>query len=263
MRDDQSSVLARQQFGAVAAAYVTSTVHASGPDLDALIRAASPTGTEQVLDVGCGAGHTALALAPRVRGVTAIDVTPEMLGVAAELAKTRGVANVSFRHADATALPFDASSFDLATSRYSAHHFADPAAALTELARVLRPGGRFLLVDTVAPEDAALDTFFNAVELLRDPSHVRNCRISEWGRLFRQASLEPRVLFRYPLDLDGETWVARMQTPPARVAALRELFATASTAARSAFAIRSGDGWGWTIPVALIAGEHGTRGKGS
>src|SRR5712692_6967052 len=179
--------LARQQFGAVAAAYVTSSVHATGPDLEALVQAAAPTGAERVLDLGCGAGHTALALAPLVRSVTAVDVTPEMLDVASELAKARGAANVSFREADATALPFDTSSFDLVTSRYSAHHYSDPAAALAEVERVLGPAGRFLLVDTVAPEEPALDTFFNAVEILRDPSHVRNCRISEWERLFRAA----------------------------------------------------------------------------
>jgi ubiquinone/menaquinone biosynthesis C-methylase UbiE len=252
-RQNDASIV-QSQFGAVAAAYATSTVHSGGPDLEALIQAANPGGIEDVLDLGCGAGHTAIALAGRVRSVMAVDLTSEMIEVAKRLAKERGLTNLTFRQADATALPFANGSFELVTSRYSAHHYSDPLVALGEVRRVLRPNGRFLLVDTVSPEDPALDTFYNAVELLRDASHVRNCRISEWERLFRAAWLEPEVLFRYPLVLDGESWVTRMRTPAPRVAALRELFTTASEAARQTFAIQDGPQWGWTIPVALISG---------
>jgi SAM-dependent methyltransferase len=252
---NERSQLAQRQFGAVALEYATSAVHASGPDLAALVQAAAPHSGMHVLDLGCGAGHTALALAPSVATVTAVDVTPEMLQVARELAASRGVTNITFRQADATALGFEAGSFDLVTSRYSAHHYPDPAQALNGVARVLRPDGRFLLVDTVAPEDPALDTFFNAVELLRDASHVRNCRISEWQRLFATAKMASEVLFRYALDLDGEAWVRRMRTPELRVKALRELMTAASENAKQTFSIRLGDQWGWTIPVVLIAGS--------
>ena len=252
-----SADMVQRQFGAVAAAYATSAVHTSGPDLAALVEAAALTGAERVLDLGCGAGHTALALAPRAAAVTAVDVTPEMLAVAGSLAAGRGVTNIVFRHADVAALPFPNGSFDLVVSRYSAHHYADPARALAEAARVLRPGGRFLLVDTVAPEDPALDTFYNAAELLRDGSHVRNWRISEWQRFFAGASFTFEVLFRMQLDLDGDSWVQRSQTPPAKIEALKTLFASASPASREAFALRHGDGWGWRIPVALLQGERG------
>lgn len=257
------SDVVRRQFGAVAAAYATSAVHASGEDLRRLVEAARLTGQESVLDLGCGAGHTALAVAPGAREVVAVDVTPQMLEVARGLASERGVENVSFRLADATALPFSTGSFDLVTSRYSAHHYADPGRALEEVARVLRPGARLLLVDTVAPEDPALDTFMNAVELLRDASHVRNCRISEWERLFLAAGLSPRVLLRRTLELEGESWVKRSLTPESMVTALRQLFADAGAAPRTAFALRLGEDWGWTIPIALIEGEaRGRRGRG-
>src|SRR5947209_8313380 len=66
----------RQQFGAVAANYVTSAVHARGADLQDLVQAAAPTGDERVLDLGAAAGHAALALAPHVRSVTGVDITP-------------------------------------------------------------------------------------------------------------------------------------------------------------------------------------------
>src|ERR1043166_8537120 len=97
---EHATDLARAQFGAVAETYVTSAYHASGPDLQALVKAARPLATENVLDLGCGAGHTALAIAPHVAHVTAVDVTPDMLNAAARLAEQRGVANVTFQVAD-------------------------------------------------------------------------------------------------------------------------------------------------------------------
>ncbi len=244
----------RDQFGAVAAAYATSSYHSSGPDLAALVSAAGLTGSERVLDLGCGAGHTALAVAPHAATVTAVDLTPEMLVVAAELARSKGITNITFRSADVAALPFEDASFDLITSRVSAHHYADPRAALREAARVLRPGGSMLLIDTVAPEDPALDTFYNAVELLRDRSHVRNCRVSEWKRMLTDAGFMPETLLEFTIDLDGASWVQRSQTPPEMVAAIRAVFQSATRAARTAFALRDGDAWGWTIPAALIKG---------
>src|SRR6202048_3716589 len=118
--------LVRSQFGAVADAYVTSTYHATGPDLAALVQAAALRGTERVLDLGCGAGHMALAMAASAAQVTAVDVTPDMVATAARLAAERGVANLTIRVADAADLPFPNDHFDIVTSRVAAHHFADP-----------------------------------------------------------------------------------------------------------------------------------------
>src|SRR4051794_36730086 len=87
--------LVRSQFGAVADAYATSAYHAAGADLAALVQAASLLGSERVLDLGCGAGHAALALAPGAAHVTAVDVTPDMVATAARLARARGVANIT------------------------------------------------------------------------------------------------------------------------------------------------------------------------
>jgi SAM-dependent methyltransferase len=254
--ETQTADPVRRQFGAVAAAYATSSYHAAGPDLAALVQAAGLTGREHVLDLGCGAGHTAFAIAPHAASVTAVDLTPEMLEVAAGLAAERGVTNVTFRPADVAALPFDDASFDLVTSRVSAHHYADPATALVEAARVLRPGGMILLIDTIAPEDPALDTFYNAVELLRDGSHVRNRRISEWAHMLAAAGFAPETLLEFTIELDGDSWVQRSQTPPDLVAAIRALFAHATPAARAAFALRDDGDWGWTIPAVLMRGTR-------
>src|SRR5262245_49537523 len=114
----------QRQFGPVAAAYATSGVQRGGPELTAMLEAAKLRGDERVLDVACGAGHTALAFAAGAAEVVAVDVTEAMLATGRRLAEEQAVTNVTFQPGDAEALPFPDASFDLVTCRYAAHHFA-------------------------------------------------------------------------------------------------------------------------------------------
>ncbi len=251
---DQSESIQRV-FGGAAAAYAVSAVHVGGPDLEAMLAAAELGGSERVLDVGCGPGHTALAFAARAAEVVALDLTDAMLEQGRRLAAARGLANVRFERGDAASLPFPAGAFDVVTSRLSAHHYADPAAVLHEVARVLAPGGRLLLVDCVAPEEPARDTFLNAFELLRDPSHVRDHRVSEWCALLRAARLSPELLGRWTLHQEFEPWVERVGTSPDAVAGLRALFDAAPDEVRGAFGIRGRGDYAFALEVALLRGR--------
>ena len=252
---DQNASI-RSRFGAAAVAYAESPVHRGGPDLDAMLAAGVASGRERVLDVGCGAGHTALAFAARVASVVALDLTPAMLEQAARLAAERGLANLRFEQGDAASLPFPDASFDIVTSRLAAHHVGDPAAMVWEAARVLVPGGVFLLVDTVADEDPALDTFCNAFELLRDPSHVRDHRVSEWEAWFRAAGLAVETLARFDIPLEFEPWVARIGTSPEGQTGLRALFDAAPDDVRAHFRIHEAAPYAFRLESALLRGRQ-------
>jgi len=226
----------RAQFGKTAAAYVSSATHASGEDLERLIAIASPRSTESALDLGCGVGHTLRRIAPLVSFAVGADATFEMMH--AGRTSVVSASNAAFAQADATALPFADAAFDLATCRLAAHHFTDAQSAFREVARVLRRGGRFVLVDNYAPDDPELDTFINELETLRDASHVRNHSVAGWRALLEGAGLRASVesdLLTTKLTTDG--WLERSQTPADRAAEVRRRLHEASTAARDAFDI--------------------------
>ena len=162
-----------------AEAYATGE-HKSGRELQLLVDFAAPTGTERVLDIGTGAGHTALALAPRVASVVLTDPVPAMLATARRLADESGVRNAEFVEAVAERLPFRDASFDIVTTRLAAHHFDDVPLAFREVARVLRPGGVFIFIDTLAPDDPESAAYQDEVETLRDPTHRRIYTLRAW-----------------------------------------------------------------------------------
>ncbi|HEY5225733.1 MAG TPA: class I SAM-dependent methyltransferase [Methylovirgula sp.] len=211
------------QFGPRAAAYVASSVHAQGPDLDQLEILVRERPTGAVLDLGCGGGHASLRVAPFVQHVTAYDLAQPMLAAVAKLAADRGLVNVATRQGAAESLPFADASFDMVLSRYSAHHWSDLSAALRETRRVLVPGGRAIFMDVIAPEQPVLDTYLQSVELLRDPSHVRDYSAAEWLGALADAGLEPGPVTQRRLRLEFASWIERINTPEPHSAAIRSL----------------------------------------
>ncbi len=214
--------LVRSQFGPNAANYAASPVHAKGSSLARLVEVLEPDPSWRLLDVATAAGHTAFAFAPTVAEVVATDLLDEMLDVARGEAAGRGADNVTFEVADAEALPFDDGSFDAVTCRIAPHHFPQPERFVAEVARVLRPGGRFGLVDNMVDDDAS--EFVNHFEKRRDPSHVRALSLEEWLDLIARAGLTVTAVERLRKRMVFETWADNMSVPdPVRVELLADL----------------------------------------
>jgi SAM-dependent methyltransferase len=123
-------------------------------------------------------------------------------------------------------LPFADDAFDLVVTRFSVHHWLDVPGALRELNRVLANNGRAVFIDIVSPETPLFDTTLQAVELLRDASLVRDYRVSEWGAMLSAADFTYSCTSKWRLGMPFNDWVARMRTPPGRVAAIHNLFDT-------------------------------------
>jgi ubiquinone/menaquinone biosynthesis C-methylase UbiE len=230
----------QQQFGANAAAYATSPVHAKGYSLARLVELIQPQNDWQVLDVATAAGHTAFTFAPHVARVTATDLTPEMLVVAAGLAAEKALANMNFEQADAEDLPYEAATFDLVTCRIAPHHFPDIQQFIHEAARVLKPGGLLAVVDNIVPgthlrgKKARLineaGKYVNAFEKLRDPSHGRCWSINEWEHGFRQAGFAIQHQELLSKEMEFGPWAARMQAAPDDIIRLKAMLVQAPTA---------------------------------
>jgi len=142
------------------------------------VAALQPLGRDSIaLDVACGAAHAAEAVAAHVRQVVGVDLTPALLAAGAKRLSERGVRNVLLQEANAARLPFADASFDLAFCRAAVHHFAEPAAQASEMARVCRPGGRVVLLDMIAPS-ANVRARFDALHRELDPSHA-SCLLEE------------------------------------------------------------------------------------
>jgi ubiquinone/menaquinone biosynthesis C-methylase UbiE len=187
----------RVVFGRNAKWYRRSPEHADQEVLSGMVCMANPDPHATVLDVATGTGNTALAFAPFVRRVVGVDITPEMIAEAADLTGQKCVNNLDLCMADAMALPFPDSAFDLVLSRRAPHHFRDIKGALKEMSRVLRPGGVLAIDDRSVPEDDAVDRTMNLLDVLHDRSHVREYRPSEWRDLVLGAGMEPREIRTY------------------------------------------------------------------
>ncbi len=208
---DEQKAQVQEYFSRTAANYVASTAHRVGVDLQRLIEVGEWEPQQVALDIATGGGHTALAVAPFVAQITVSDLTPTMLEHAQAFLQAQGITNATFELADAEALPFPAASFDRVTCRIAPHHFPHVNKAVQEIARVLKPGGLFLLIDNIVPQDPEADRFINTVEKRRDASHGRAYTQEEWQRFFTDTGLQIEYQEVFSRTHSFDDWTTRSQ----------------------------------------------------
>jgi SAM-dependent methyltransferase len=182
-------------------AFRESPTHREGPDLDLLVEWCEPGHDVKALDVATGGGHVARRL--REEGCTVITVDPAP-GMKPDVV------------ASAEELPFADGSFDVVTCRIAAHHFRDIRAALAEMARIAQ---RLVVIE----DNVFIDDAVEEAERLRDPTHVRCYSEDEWKELLTAAGLEVEQVERFERHPAVDDWLARVETPPADGARVREL----------------------------------------
>jgi ubiquinone/menaquinone biosynthesis C-methylase UbiE len=214
-----------------------------------------PPGSE-ALDVATGAGHTAFFLARAGLRVTASDLTPGMLDRVREGAAERGL-DVSTRQHSAELLPYPDGSFLLVTCRVAPHHFSSPGDFVREAARVLKPGGWFVVIDGTVPDDSPeAEEWLHQVEKFRDPSHNRLIPPREWRAMCAESGLaveKLEVAFRKQPDLDW--YFETAATSPENREKVRSLVASATPSIREHYRLAEEEGktvWWWPT-LTLIA----------
>jgi len=260
MSDATHQDLILDQFTRQATPFSTANTITDANALDMIVGAAAPKPGDTVLDVACGGGIVVCAFAPHVKQATGIDMTPAMLDRARQLAAEQGIGNVAWDRGDVGSLPYADGTFDVVVTRFSMHHFLDPAGVLSEMVRVCAPGGRVVVVDMYASDDPAKAAEWNRAEMLRDPSHVRCLTLPELRGLFGAVGLaEPRATF-YELRDEIRNLLARSFPNPGDDVKIIAMFAASAEDDRLGIPVRRvEERIEYAYPVAILASDKLSR----
>jgi len=244
------------QFTRQATPFSTASPITDANALRMILQAAAPETGDRVLDVACGGGLVVCAFAPHVAHATGIDMTPAMLERAAQLAAEKGISNARWDRGDVTALPYADGSFEIVVTRFSMHHFLEPLGVLREMVRVCAPGGRVVVVDMHASENAAKAAEWNRAEKLRDPSHVRCLTLSEHKANFAKAGLPaPDVTF-YELRDEIRNLLARSFPNPGDDVKIIEIYRASAEDDRLGIPVRrDGERIDYAFPIAVMSAK--------
>jgi ubiquinone/menaquinone biosynthesis C-methylase UbiE len=257
MSDATHQDLILDQFTRQATPFSTADTITDASALRMIVDAARPGPDDTVLDVACGGGIIVCAFAPEVRHATGIDMTPAMLDRARQLADEKALANVSWDQGDVGSLPYADGAFNIVVTRFSLHHFLDPIGVLREMVRVCAPGGRVVVVDMYASEDATKAAEWNRLEKLRDPSHVRCLTLTELTALFGAAGLPAPQTGFYELRDEVRNLLRRSFPNPGDDVKIVEMFAASAEDDRLGIPVRrEGDRINYAYPIAILAARR-------
>jgi ubiquinone/menaquinone biosynthesis C-methylase UbiE len=250
----------QKQFDRQSANYGKSHILSQTNDIQSALHYLQPKAGQTLLDVATGGGHTGIFFARLGLKSTLADISSAMLENAARLAAEEKLMVETRQHA-AEGLPYLDGSFDLVTCRVAAHHFSCPATFIAETARVLKLGGRFLLIDGTVQDGYPLaEEWSHQVEKLRDPSHNRFITPLQWTDLCGHVGLKvvhhELQPFKQP---DLEWYFETASTPPENRSKVLKLIHTAPLEAIELFKLNPDEEgkvtWWWQRLV-LVAEKH-------
>ena len=219
----------KEEFKRQAETLSVASVFTDAGVLEQIHAAIQPTKKMNLLDLGCGPGIVTAKIAPDVREVVAYDLTPEMLDKARQRSQEAGLKNVRFELGSAEHLPFEEESFDGVVTRLTIHHFPDPHRVLKEAARVTRRNGRIVVADVVSSEKEEEAALHNALETLRDPTHIRMFSANGLLELVQSAGFRITSTVSWEMKRDYDEWI-RITNAPERVKPLYTVMAALARA---------------------------------
>lgn len=203
----------RRSFEIQAENFESRSLHFSKEDyLQFTLSCVAPDRTDTFLDVAAGTCVCGRSFSPLVQTVVCLDATVPMLQVGKREADNSRLDNLIFIKGCAEELPFLQNSFDIVFSRLAFHHFTDVNRVFSEMVRVLKPGGKLVMIDMEAAEEALRNTQ-DEIEALRDPSHVKNLSKSEMKQLFSEHRLSVERCETTEIQQHLTNWLHLTKTP--------------------------------------------------
>ena len=229
---------AKEQFNNQAKFYSSSKTFSAGESLDILSNLLNKGKFESGLDIGTGAGFAAFELSKSCEKVEATDISEGMINEAKKIMKERKINNLNFNICSAEELNYRDKEFDIVTCRTAAHHFLDVEKFCSEVHRVLRDEGEFIIVDTITSDQIKLNNWHQEVELIRDKSHIKNLSLIEWKNILKISKFSFLDIIQSRVTMNLNDWMERSGTSNKDKKILKDKFQNSDEKIKSFFGIK-------------------------
>ena len=229
---------AKEQFNNQAKFYSSSKTFSTGESLDILSNLFNKKKFKSGLDIGTGAGFAAFELSKSCEKVEATDISEGMINEAKKIMKERKINNLNFNICSAEELNYSDKEFDIVTCRTAAHHFLDVEKFCSEVHRVLRDEGEFIIVDTITSDQIKLNNWHQEVELIRDKSHIKNLSLIEWKSILKISKFSFLDIIQSRVTMNLNDWMERSGTSDKDKKILKDKFQNSNEKIKRFFGIK-------------------------
>lgn len=229
---------AKEQFNNQAKFYSSSKTFSTGESLDILSNLFNKKKFKSGLDIGTGAGFAAFELSKSCEKVEATDISEGMINEAKKIMKERKINNLNFNICSAEELNYSDKEFDIVTCRTAAHHFLDVEKFCSEVHRVLKDEGEFIIVDTITSDQIKLNNWHQEVELIRDKSHIKNLSLIEWKSILKISKFSFLDIIQSRVTMNLNDWMERSGTSDEDKKILKDKFQNSNEKIKRFFGIK-------------------------